>query len=363
MIVSIDVSLFESPIVVPFAISRETKETARIVIVRLVDQHGTIGLGEAAPFVSLTGDTAEMALAEAHKLRDALVGKPVDVYVDEMRSIYADSRRRSATAVIAFEMAIADLIARRQGKPLWQTFGHGPQRTYTTDITLPILPPAGIERFWQHFRDHAFSIIKIKVSGNVTADLDMIETFFKIADFNGPGGPSVFSLDGNQGFDVDRSLALVEKLEMRGWHPIFFEQPLPADDWQGLTSLSRRSTLPICLDETIKSCADVDKAKELSAGHMINLKIMKAGLAETVRIIERSVTSGYKLMIGGMLESEIAMGMSLHLVTGCGLIEHLDLDTPFFFQHHPTPHSPWHEPTASIGVSELSGLGTDIAHS
>lgn len=347
MIANIDVSLFESPIVVPFAISRETKDTARIVIIRLADEQGRQGLGEASPFVSLTGDTAEVAFAEAMRLKDELQHRPFGAARARLDEIYADSRRRSATAVVGFEMAFFALAAQRQGRPLWQVFGPGPRRSYLTDITLPILPPAGIERFWAHFASYEFPVIKIKVSGNVAADLDMISTFYRIV-----GREIAFSLDGNQGFDVGGSLKLLDGLQAMGRSPLFFEQPLPAEDWSGLAALTRRSTTPICLDETVKSCADLRKAKELGAGGMINLKVMKAGLAETERMVHEAQRLGLKLMIGGMLESEIAMGVSLQLVNGTGLIEHLDLDTPFFFERHPTPQSPWHAKKATLDLGD-----------
>lgn len=203
-------------------------------------------------------------------------------------------------------------------------------------------------------------MIKIKVSGNVGADVDMIETFFRIT-----GRDLAFSLDGNQGFTVDNSLKLVDALLAQGRRPLFFEQPLLADDWAGAAQLTKRSAIPICLDETVKSCKDVARVKELGAGHMINLKTMKAGVAETERMAKLAAQLGLKLMIGGMLESEIAMGVSLHLVNGTGVIEHLDLDTPFFFERHPTVTSPWHHRTADLclpaGASTGNGLGMQLA--
>ena len=53
-------------------------------------------------------------------------------------------------------------------------------------------------------------------------------------------------------------------------------------------------------------------------------------------------------MIGGMLESEIAMGTSLQLACGLGGIQHFDLDTPFFFKKFVCEESPWHRGRAEL---------------
>jgi hypothetical protein len=101
MINHIDVSIFESPIVVPFAISRETKDTARVVIIRLADDNGHEGIGESSPFVSLTGDTAESAYAEALAIKSALLQRSFSAASACLGEIEQDSRRRSGRAIAA----------------------------------------------------------------------------------------------------------------------------------------------------------------------------------------------------------------------------------------------------------------------
>jgi L-alanine-DL-glutamate epimerase-like enolase superfamily enzyme len=71
-----------------------------------------------------------------------------------------------------------------------------------------------------------------------------------------------------------------------------------------------------------------------------------------------TLASGLKLMIGGMVETRIAMGCSFSLVLGMKGFEVLDLDTPLLLDHDPVtggynysgPYlSPWRE--AGLGMT------------
>ena len=42
--------------------------------------------------------------------------------------------------------------------------------------------------------------------------------------------------------------------------------------------------------------------------------------------------NGMKLMIGGMMETSLAMTASAHLASGLGGFDYIDLDTPFFIK-------------------------------
>lgn len=87
---------------------------------------------------------------------------------------------------------------------------------------------------------------------------------------------------------------------------------------------------------------------------------MKSGIAETAQIITIAQAANIGLMIGGMLESEIAMGTSLQLALGVGGIEHFDLDTPFFFKNLVCTDSPWHAGKAELRRSDLPGNGLSL---
>ena len=68
---------------------------------------------------------------------------------------------------------------------------------------------------------------------------------------------------------------------------------------------------------------------------MINLKLMKCGIWEAWESARVARAAGLRLMIGGMIESRLAMGCGAHLASGLGGFEFIDLDTPLWFSRDP----------------------------
>ena len=107
-------------------------------------------------------------------------------------------------------------------------------------------------------------------------------------------------------------------------------------------------------------CANAIRAVRDKTARIINLKIMKSGVREAQRIWSVARGGGVSLMIGGMLESEVAMGTSLQLAAGAGGIEFFDLDTPFFLQERTTKQSPWHAQSATLVTPFTLGHGMEL---
>ena len=94
---------------------------------------------------------------------------------------------------------------------------------------------------------------------------------------------------------------------------------------------------------------------------------MKTGVMEAHEIARFTLASGLKLMIGGMVETRIAMGCSFSLVLGMKCFEILDLDTPLLLSHDPIRGGyqysgprllPWHEPGLGMSISPHDGMMT-----
>jgi L-alanine-DL-glutamate epimerase-like enolase superfamily enzyme len=354
-IVSVRVLPYALPIHVPFAIATQTLPEALGCFLELVTEDGTVGLGEAAPFPVLTGDTANDAQRHAHDLEHLLLGRSPREALDNLLTHREESFRVSRSAFVGLESALWDLIGKQRGKALSTLWGTAALPSVTTDITLPIMAPRQVGDFWERYRSYGFSTLKVKVSGHVSSDVDLVMQLVAQA------GPEVsYTLDGNQGFSVASACSLVEQLHRHGVHPAFFEQPLPAKDHLGLATLSRTLPLPVCLDETVETAHDARLVVDQRLGRMINLKIMKSGIEETFRILRLAHDHGLGLMIGGMLETEVAMGVSLHLCCATGVVGHVDLDTPFFMKESSTRAHPWQPQRAELSCPKGPGHGLQL---
>jgi L-alanine-DL-glutamate epimerase-like enolase superfamily enzyme len=199
-----------------------------------------------------------------------------------------------------------------------------------------------------------FETIKIKVSGQLDSDLDMILVLKALVPET-----SRFILDGNQGFTVAIAERLVDRLIAFGIKPLFFEQPLPEDDVKGVEELSQSLPIPLCLDESIRTVRDLQKFLHLGLRPMVNIKLMKTGIEQSRLLIAMAQKTKLVLMMGGMFESEVAMGISLQMALGTAAITYADLDTPFFLKERLTKASPWHAKSARLQQPQGFGHGLE----
>jgi L-Ala-D/L-Glu epimerase len=117
------------------------------------------------------------------------------------------------------------------------------------------------------------------------------------------------------------AIVMVAWLAERG--VTYIEQPLAVADDGALAELSRKSELPIYVDESVHTSRDIPRLAQSVAG--INLKLMKAGgLSEGLRMIHTARAHGLSVMIGCMGESSLAISAGVHL---SALVDEVDLDS------------------------------------
>ena len=102
-----------------------------------------------------------------------------------------------------------------------------------------------------------------------------------------------------------------------------------------LAALRSSLNIPIAADESVQTVEDLKTIIQNQAADFINIKITKSGLLEAGEIASLARISGLRLMIGGMVETRVAMGCSFSLVMGLGGFEVLDLDTPLLLAKDP----------------------------
>jgi L-alanine-DL-glutamate epimerase-like enolase superfamily enzyme len=99
--------------------------------------------------------------------------------------------------------------------------------------------------------------------------------------------------------------------------------------------LGLESGWAVAADESVSTAADARRVAEHLAASHINIKIMKAGIAEALEVAAVAKEAGIGLMIGGNIESILAMTVSACLAAGLGGFEFADLDTPLFLAENP----------------------------
>lgn len=327
---SLCVSRLDIPLRAPFGISRGGQSTAANVLVRVELSDGILGYGEAAPFPAYNGETQDGALGLLSRAADWLPGRDAA----DWRGISAEFRATGGpacgSALCALETALLDALNRRRNLSLWRFFG-GAGSALETDMTVTICSPADAGEAARQIRRRGVRFIKVKVggAGGPGADLERISAVLEAA----PGSPLI--LDGNAGMDRSQASVLARGLKARGIVPALAEQWLPKEDLDGMRALGAETGWRLAADESVTTAADARAAAAAGAASVFNIKLMKAGIAEALDVVSIARGAGIGLMIGGNIESILAMTVSACFAAGLGGFEHADLDTPLLLAENP----------------------------
>jgi L-alanine-DL-glutamate epimerase-like enolase superfamily enzyme len=324
-IVQIRSQALELELTEPFGISGGSQERAEIALVEVELADGSVGRGEAAPLPAYNGERVDAALAAIEAARPGLVGSDAGGW--RQRSLeLAEACAGSASARCALETAILDALTRRARMPLHQWFGGRTPSELVSDVTIPIMEAAQARRAAERWWAHGFRTLKVKIGAG-----DDLERVLAVH----AGAPqAALVLDANAGLSAEGAIGLLDALVSRGVAVALFEQPVPADDWRGLTRVGARCR--VALDESVVVAADAIAAvQRLGPPHVINVKLMKSGVVGALDLVAAARAGGMALMIGGMLESSLAMSASACFASGLGGFEFVDLDTPLFMKASP----------------------------
>lgn len=140
------------------------------------------------------------------------------------------------------------------------------------------------------------------------------------------------------------------------------EQPFDIDDLEGHAVLATMIDTPICLDESITSARACERALDMGACSVVNLKQARVGgLAEALRIHSICRQRGIGLWCGGMLETGVGRALNLALAAMPGFTLTGDLSaTSRYFARDIT--APTELVDGYLAVPTGPGIGVEVDH-
>src|SRR6266496_6297172 len=178
----------------PFVIARGSTNGYKRAWVRLVDDDGVEGWGEADPS-SYYGETLDTVLAAFAKLAPHLPRDPFDLEAAEAR--FAQLAPQHAAARAALSAALHDLVGKRVGQPLWRLWGLDPQKAPVSSFTIGIDTP---EKMREKVHEAAaYPILKIKLGTD--RDPELLRTIRDATD-------KPIRVDANAGWTVAKALEM-----------------------------------------------------------------------------------------------------------------------------------------------------------
>ncbi|CAL2262305.1 unnamed protein product [Prunus armeniaca] len=284
------------PLIAPFTIATSRLDKVENVAIRVELSNGCVGWGETPILPFVTAEDQHTAMVKAREACDFLLRSP----------------------------------AKTLGSLLGEIGGLLPGYEFAS---IPIVSAGEAATLASKYREQGFRTLKLKVGKNLISDIEVLLAIRAVH-------PDCdFILDANEGYTSEEAIQVLDKLYEVGVSPVLFEQPVHRDDWEGLGYVSRiardKYGVSVAADESCRSLVDVKKIVAENLADVINIKLAKVGVVGALEIIEVAKSSGLTLMIGGMVETRLAMGFAGHLAAGLGCFKFIDLDTPLLLSEDP----------------------------
>ena len=298
----------ELHLAVPFAISRATHTTKRVVLVEL-REGDRVARGEGVPD-AFFGETPESVERDIRTGLELLPEDPGDLgLLDRRLSIQFP---RGGAACCAIDVLAHDRAAQAAGLPLREYLGLAPASAPPTSFTIGIAEPEVMAERAAGAAAAGFEVLKVKLGhGDDIRVLSAIRERFT----------GTIRVDPNAAWSAREAPGRIAALVRFGIE--FVEQPIPPDDLEGLRAVHERSELPIVVDEAVVTVGDVAIVADACDG--INVKLQKCGGVAAARtMIADAHERGLKVMLGcRAAETSVAIAAAAHLAAA---VEWADLD-------------------------------------
>jgi L-Ala-D/L-Glu epimerase len=303
----------------PFTIATGTMDFAQNILIKVLTSENIIGIGECSAFPMIVGETQntcyEMAkdFAGLWKGKDAL---DIEARLIELHLFAAGN----STIKSAFDMALYDIASQNANQPLYEYLG-GTKKEMLTDITVGIGSPDTMAAQAKAFVEKGATILKIKLGKDVATDVARIKTIRESI-----GKEIKIRIDANQGWSVEDATNALTQL---GQYNIeFCEQPMRTYNDEYLPALLKTSPIKIMADESVYNHHDALRLIKNKACDYINIKFAKSGgIHEALKIIAVAKENNISCMMGGMLESRVALSAFAHFAAANPQIIFYDMDT------------------------------------
>lgn len=310
------------PLKTPFITALRRVENVEFVRIVIRSDDWTFSIGEAPATKAITGEDIEIILNSIESVKDMFIGCTAKEAIDILHSVC----KIGSSAKAALDMAFLTLMAKEEDKTLYEYLGAKSVETLRTDVTISLKDSDAMLEDSRTALKNGLNILKVKLGSDVTHAVETIKNISHEL----PEAKII--VDANQAWSLEDSLIFVEKTKNIKIELI--EQPVVANDLDGLKTITDISNIPILADESAFSLVDVKKVVETKSADMINIKLMKCGgLTKAVEILEYCRKMDVKCMLGSMLEGPYSINAALHLALAyTDVIKYIDLDSPLLYK-------------------------------
>jgi L-alanine-DL-glutamate epimerase-like enolase superfamily enzyme len=303
----------------PYTIAYKTVDKVENVILRLELENGLVGYGAANPSKMVVGEDVDDSFAYLKAHAEAcLLGKDIRRFESLLKELELNFAHKPGSRA-ALDIAVHDAFAKYLEVPLVKFFGQEKEEM-PTSITIGIKSLEETMAEAEEYYGMGFRYFKIKVGQNVEEDIErLIKLDEQYED------KINIRVDANQGYSDAELYRFFQATRSIGLELI--EQPLRADDIDGMRRLQPALRGMMAADESLKTPTDALNLIEKNACGIFNIKLMKSGGIDPAREIA-TIAQWYDvpLMWGCNDESAISLSAALHTAFSFKNTQYLDLD-------------------------------------
>ncbi|MCZ2257790.1 mandelate racemase/muconate lactonizing enzyme family protein [Sporosarcina sp. G11-34] len=340
------------PLYEPFVISYATYDYMPSIIVKITTDTGIVGYGESVADEHVTGESWEGTFAI---LKNTLAPKLLGENPMNMERIHdlMDAEIYGApTAKAAIDIACYDVAGKTLGVPVYDLLGGRYHKEFPITHVLSIGDPEAMANEAEERVALGYRSMKMKVGTKVSEDVERIQAVRERV-----GEDIAIRVDVNQGWGTSaNTLQGLQKLEHCSLD--WLEQPVRADDIDGMVEVKSKSSTPMMIDEGLRGVRDMQEIIAKRAADKVNIKLMKCGgIYPATKLAHMAEMAGIECQIGSMVESSIGSAAGYHVAFSKKIITSVELTGPLKFSkdvgnlHYDVPF---------IRLNGKPGLGIDI---
>lgn len=315
-ITSFDLFAVDLPFKKPFKHAAASRNSSSSIFVRCTTDSGATGYGECLPRPYVTGETRDDAFTLLERsILPKLIGREFNS-LEEVRQFLDHCNGKAPTewldpavpqtaAWCSVDLALLDAFGHVFKQPVWLD----DKRSFPPSVSYSVVISS--DAGWKTMlliRLAAIPQIKLKVEKEQPAE--SATRVRKIL-----GAKSDIRVDANMAWNVDEALENLQALAKLGITSC--EQPVAAEDIEGLARLVRESGLGVMVDESLHDQASLDTVIEQRACTAVNVRISKCGgLVAAYNRCVQALAAGMNVQIGCQVgESSLLSAAHLKLVT------------------------------------------------
>lgn len=295
------------PLKEPFRTSFASMTRREIVMMKLFDKNGLVGIGESAnldyPFYEPDFNDGTIYLLKTY-LVPAILNKKIKT-IEELELVYKSMRGNNFTKTV-IESAYWHLKSQETKKSLRKLWG-GTRTKIPAAISIGLGTDLNntIDRVLRYIKTFKPERAKIKIKPGI--DIQLVKAVRK----KYPDLP--LFVDANSAYTL-KDVNIFKELDKMNL--LMIEQPLTFNDIVDHSILQKQIKTPICLDESISSYHTAEQAIKISACKIINIKPQRVGGYWQAKLVsELAERNNIPVWCGGMIESGWGQLLNCHIAT------------------------------------------------